>query len=122
MDTPLWVVGEPYKMVLYFLVGYYGDHRVKSHEVTRMARVLGVRYAISMTIIAVVAAVLPLLPIFRYTVILALLSPTSSYPLFLVADQGYGEGLVRLTACCGFASTIFSTFAQNLSLGLMASA
>lgn len=118
-DTPLWIVGEPYKMVLYFLVGYYGDHKVKSHEVGRMARVLGVRYAVSLTIVVVVAAVLPLTQLYRYTVILALLSPCSSYPLFLVADQGYGEGLVRLTVCCGFASTIFSTFAQNLCLGFM---
>merc|ERR1711972_1000264 len=118
-DTPLWVIGEPYKIALYFLVGYYGDHRVQGHEVRRMARTLGVRYSISVAIILVVALVLPFQPLYRYTVILTLLSPCSSYPMFLCANQGYGEGLVRLTVCCGFASTILSTFAQNLSLGFM---
>lgn len=114
IDTPLWAIGEPYKLALYFLVGYYGDYKVGSHDIGRIARALGTRYAISLSIIAMVLFVLPLVQMQRYTVALALLSPTSSYLIYLVGEHGYGENLLRLTVCGGFASTIISTFAQNV--------
>jgi len=120
-DTPLWTLGEPYKFSLYFLVGYYGDHRIGSHEVKRMGFALGVRYAISATIIVAVLVLLPMEPIYRYTVALALLSPTSSYIIHLVGEHGYGEGMLRLTVCGGFVSTLVSTFAQSLLMAVFSS-
>lgn len=118
LDTPLWVVGEPYKLALYFLVGFYGDHRLSQSDVHGMVRALGTRYAISVTIIALVLIALPFEQVYRYTVALALLSPTSSYLIFLVGEHGYGEGLLRLTVCGTFVSTIISTLAQNLLMEL----
>mmetsp|Transcript_82833 Transcript_82833/g.208640 ORF Transcript_82833/g.208640 Transcript_82833/m.208640 type:complete len:427 (+) Transcript_82833:86-1366(+) len=117
-DTPLWVIGEPYKIALYFLVGFYGDHRVGPNDINRMGRALGVRYAISASIILIVVAMLPFEQMYRYTVALALLSPTSSYLIHLVGEHGYGEGLLRLTVCSGFVSTLVSTIGQNMLMAV----
>merc|ERR1712217_89027 len=118
-DTALWFVGEPYKMVLYFLVGFYGDHRINSLEASLLTRALGARYAISIVIIGLAFASLPVELLYRQTIVLVVLSPSSSYLIHLVAEHGYGESLLRLTVCGGFLSTIVSTFLQNFLLGLL---
>lgn len=116
-DGVLWAVGEPYKMVLYFLVGFYGDHRITSSDLSSLARALGVRYVISAVIIGLTVTLLPLAPMYRQTIILVVLSPTSSYLIHLVAEHGYSETLLRLTVCGGFVSTMLSTVSQHLLMG-----
>lgn len=117
VDYILWLVGEPYKMVLYFLVGFYGDHRISSQDLSLLARALGARYACSAAIIGLTIAFMPIAPVYHQTIILVVLSPTSSYLIHLVAEHGYGESLLRLTVCGGFISTIVSTFSQHLLMG-----
>lgn len=119
LETPLWVMGEPYKLVLYFLVGYYGDHRLRPGDGALIGRTLGTRYAISSAIILIVYTVLPLELMFRHTLALVILSPTSSYLIHLVAEHEYGEAMLRLTVCGAFASTLFSTFSQHVLISIM---
>jgi len=114
LDTPLWVVGEPYKIALYFLVGYYGDHHLGPGDTHRMGAALLLRYCLSLVIIVITLTMLPLESLYRYTIALAVLSPSSSYLMHLVGEHGYGEGLLRLTVCAGFVSTLISTFGQNM--------
>eukprot|EP00429_Kryptoperidinium_foliaceum_P138283 CAMPEP_0176287254 /NCGR_PEP_ID=MMETSP0121_2-20121125/53337_1 /TAXON_ID=160619 /ORGANISM="Kryptoperidinium foliaceum, Strain CCMP 1326" /LENGTH=284 /DNA_ID=CAMNT_0017627857 /DNA_START=155 /DNA_END=1009 /DNA_ORIENTATION=+ len=121
LDTPLWVAGEPYKIALYFLVGFYGEFSLSSEDVTHLKCALGLRYLISGIIMVVVMAFLPFEPIYRNTVALALLSPTSSYTIFLVGEHGYGEAMLRLTVCGGFVSTLMSTIMQNVAIEVFAS-
>lgn len=117
-DNALWVVGEPYKIVLYFLIGFYGDHQISAQDMSLLVRCLGARYAISVVIIGLVALCLPVDLMYRQTLVLVALSPSSSYLIHLVAEHGYGESLLRLTVCGGFLCTIISTFAQNLLIGV----
>lgn len=121
VDGPLWILGEPYKLALYFLVGFYGDHRIGANDLRRIGFALGVRYSISSVIIVTVLLTLPLEPLYRYTIALALLSPTSSYCMHLIGEHGYGEGLLRLTVCAGFVSTLVSTFGQNMLMAIFTS-
>lgn len=79
---------------------------------------LGMRYAISAVIIGLTSAFMPLEIVYRHTIILAVLSPTSSYLIHLVAEHGYGESLLRLTVCGGFVSTIISTLSQHVLMGV----
>lgn len=113
LDILLWSLGEPYKLVLYFLMGFYGDHTLSLGDASLMARVLGLRYALSFGIVALTLLLLPIELMFRQTVALALLSPTSSYLIYLVAEHGYGKDLLRLTVCTGFVSVLMSTLAQT---------
>merc|ERR1719233_1571181 len=86
----------------------------------KLARALCARYAISAAVIVLVLAILPFEQMYRHTVALAVLSPTSSYLIFLIGEHGYGEALLRLTVCGGLASAIVSTVAQNLLIALLA--
>lgn len=117
-DNALWLVGEPYKIVLYFLIGFYGDYQISSQDRSLLARCLGARYAISIVIIGLAIALLPVDLMYRQTIVLVTLSPSSSYLIHLVAEHGYGESMLRLTVCGGFLCTIISTFAQNLLIGM----
>jgi len=113
-DMVLWAVGEPYKMVLYFLVGFYGDHQIDERGRNLVGRALGTRCVISLVFVVLASIALPLEDTYRRTVTLALFSPTSSYLIHLVAEHGYGESLLQLTVCGGLASTIVSTLTQHM--------
>eukprot|EP00929_Paragymnodinium_shiwhaense_P015195 TRINITY_DN123250_c0_g1_i1.p1 TRINITY_DN123250_c0_g1~~TRINITY_DN123250_c0_g1_i1.p1 ORF type:complete len:428 (+),score=66.15 TRINITY_DN123250_c0_g1_i1:61-1284(+) len=118
VDTVLCVVGEPYKLVLYVLVGFYGDHHFRTGDAAFLGRTLAGRYAISLAIIFFVVICLPMDLTCRQTIALAVLSPTSSYLLHLVAEHGYGDILLRLTVCGTLVSTVVSTLAQHLLMFL----
>jgi len=118
-DTALWLAGEPYKVILYFLVGFYGDHNLGSNDLQHLGQALGIRYAIAGFLIIFVFLVMPFEPIYRYTVALALLSPTSSLVIYLVGENRYDDRLLRLSVCGGFVSTMASSIMQSLLISIV---
>jgi len=118
VDATLCVLGEPYRLVLYFLVGFYGDHKLGAREIVSLLRTLSARYTIAVIMIVIVVTALPVELMQRQTIALVVLSPTSSYLIHLVAEHGYGDALMQLTVCGAFATTVVSTFVQHMLVAI----
>eukprot|EP00928_Gymnodinium_smaydae_P073989 TRINITY_DN57074_c0_g1_i1.p2 TRINITY_DN57074_c0_g1~~TRINITY_DN57074_c0_g1_i1.p2 ORF type:complete len:392 (-),score=90.81 TRINITY_DN57074_c0_g1_i1:149-1324(-) len=121
VDMLLCVVGEPYRVALYFIVGYYSDTSFEPGDLQLLGRTVAARYTIAAVLILVAFTALPLDLVYRQTIALVVLSPSSSYLIHLVAEHSYGETLLRLTVCGTFLTTIFSTFAQHTLIGIFES-
>lgn len=122
VDKLLELVGEPYKVALYFLVGFYGDHKLDREGAGLVATALGTRYAISIAMIMTVWFFVPVDALVRETIVLAILSPCSTLTIYLVAEHNYGEKLMKNTVCCVFFSVLFSTFCQHALVAQFSSA
>lgn len=112
-DKALEFVGEPYKVALYFLVGFYGDHKIDREGAGQVASVLITRYCISFLIIMTVWFLVPVDALVRQTLVVAILSPCSTLTIYLVKEHNYGENLMKNTVVCVFFSVLISTFCQH---------
>lgn len=117
VDNLLWVLGLPYKLLLYYLAGYLGRYDLSMEEVRLLSACAAFRYAIAATIGVALYLLLPLDdPIMRCTVAVLALSPSATIAIHFVALHGFGEYFFRLTVtgCC--ASAVISTVVQHIML------
>eukprot|EP00933_Yihiella_yeosuensis_P062988 TRINITY_DN66012_c0_g1_i1.p1 TRINITY_DN66012_c0_g1~~TRINITY_DN66012_c0_g1_i1.p1 ORF type:complete len:423 (-),score=59.87 TRINITY_DN66012_c0_g1_i1:314-1582(-) len=113
LDGPLWISGSLFKPLMYTVVGFMGaSHALDYSDLQAALQALSMRYVLAaLGSIGITIAIDD--RVFRSTLILALLSPSTSNVIQIVAETGYGEQQLKRTICTGFISTLVSTFLQH---------
>merc|ERR1719469_206649 len=112
LDVAMLVVGAPFKPGMYFLLGFYSEFNFDQRDRTRLIWGLGARTVVSL-VFAAAALALPLKPVFRETIAIALLSPMTSQSVQVVAEIGWGDRLLRLTVASLLVSAVLSSCVQH---------
>mmetsp|Transcript_46943 Transcript_46943/g.86044 ORF Transcript_46943/g.86044 Transcript_46943/m.86044 type:complete len:135 (+) Transcript_46943:74-478(+) len=118
VDTLLTFVGDPFKVALYFLSGFYLELDVTSADMRLISTALGQRA----TIQALLCVLVYFIP-FQHTadrqaIVLAILSPIGSMLMHIMAEHDYGDHLVKLCITAGLVNVLSSTLFQHFLIEL----